>query len=133
MLSFFGFLLTTIQYMQRINMSVGIVCMINNTRLEELSLENKAKSLIDQEFKNLTNFVKNETIAEHQCAFTTLERSLSKVYFVKQIKKFQCIFMGKFFIGRTIRLGQKNTRSNIVFIFLRIPSYTSSLMLFSVL
>ena len=37
-------------------MSVGIVCMINNTRLEELSLENKAKSLIDEEFKNLTKY-----------------------------------------------------------------------------
>jgi hypothetical protein len=86
MLSFFGFLLTTIQYMQRINMSVGIVCMINNTRLEELSLKNKVKSLIDEEFKNLTKFVKNETIAERQCAFTTLERSLPKVYFVKTNK-----------------------------------------------
>jgi hypothetical protein len=45
LLAVLAFLLTAIQYMQRINMSVAIVCMINNTRLEEMHHQSKILSL----------------------------------------------------------------------------------------
>ena len=80
MLSFFGFLLTTIQYMQRINMSVGIVCMINNTRLAEINYLNKTKDFINGPPIIETLAVENETLTEQQCAFTKQEKNLLKVF-----------------------------------------------------
>jgi ACS family sodium-dependent inorganic phosphate cotransporter-like MFS transporter 5 len=80
MLSFFGFLLTAIQYMQRINMSVAIVCMINNTRLEEIShltefsnstfVKNYDKEI--SQVKNESFFLVNEEVKkrDEKCSFT---------------------------------------------------------------
>ncbi len=44
LLAILVFYLTSVQYMQRINMSVAIVCMINNTALKEIKMNQLANS-----------------------------------------------------------------------------------------
>ena len=55
LLAILVFYLTSVQYMQRINMSVAIVCMINNTALKETSIN---------EFVNSSEVVSTQLLNE---------------------------------------------------------------------
>ena len=54
-------------------MSVAIVCMINNTRLEEINYLTNSKDLVSEANKNDT------IINERKCVFTKLEKHAQKV------------------------------------------------------
>jgi hypothetical protein len=54
-------------------MSVAIVCMINNTRLEEINYLTNSKDLVSDQTKNET------VINDRKCAFTKLEKHAQKV------------------------------------------------------
>ncbi len=103
LLAVLAFLLTAIQYMQRINMSVAIVCMINNTRLEEIHHENKILALKNNPFTSDThsnNHLRKNPfkISKEKCAYEKSNKTKIDGPFVWE-KSIQGLILSSFFYG----------------------------------
>ena len=113
MLSFLGFLLTAIQYMQRTNISVGIVCMINNTRLEELALSSPGPH------SNQTNkhvgLLANSSQVQEQCAFQKVEKSSRRDGPFAWNKSIQGLVLSSFFYGYLLTQVEQQNKLNLLF------------------
>ncbi len=106
LVAFLAFLLTAIQYMQRINMSVAIVCMINNTRLAEISRESKNRTISrlsstnDLSFNSSALLMHDHGHHNQKCAFQKSTNATSKLDgpFVWD-KSIQGLILSSFFYG----------------------------------
>ncbi len=98
LLAVLAFMLTAIQYMQRINMSVAIVCMINNTRLEEINHEDKVSALKNQPITINTVHENHSKNSKQHCAYQKSNKTIIDGPFVWE-KSTQGLVLSSFFYG----------------------------------
>lgn len=92
-----AFLGYAVQYIQRINMSVAIVCMINNTALKEMTME--SQKLLNDSTDLVSRSNLNQTIDVSKCLFQELKAGKKFDGDFAWSKKLQGLVLSAYFYG----------------------------------